>query len=76
MSDGIFEKLPCGCIIDSDRIIPCCYKDEDENSIHKKCMQLYFEESKTVAEIWNIIGHGDDLNDYLELDPDNFEEVK
>ena len=72
----IFEELPCGCLVSDDGgggLMECFNTKGKE--IHEKCMKLY-REGKSVSEIWKIVGNDSKLSDYLELDPDNFEEVK
>ena len=55
-----YEELPCGCLISEDEgggLIPCCYPEIGQKitKLHKKCMDLYFRQHKSVFEIWRII---------------------
>jgi len=73
----ILEELPCGCLIGEEGIIPCCYDPEDKTDLHKRCIQLYFREYHTVKEVCEIIERETSkLEDYEELDPNDFEEVQ
>ena len=56
----IYEELPCGCLVSEDgggALIPCCYPEvgQEETELHKQCMELYFEDKKTIQEIQEII---------------------
>ena len=55
-----YEELPCGCLISEDGgggLIPCSYPEIGQKitKLHKKCMDLYFRQHKSVFDIWEII---------------------
>ena len=55
----VYDELPCGCLVSEDGgggLIPCCYPEvgQQEPEAHKKCMQLYFREQKSVEEILRL----------------------
>jgi hypothetical protein len=56
----IFEELLCGCLVSEDgggALIPCCYPEvgQEESELHKRCMDLYYNQHKSVEEIKKII---------------------
>jgi len=51
-----YEELPCGCLISEDGgggLIPCSYPEigQKVTKLHKKCMDLYFRQHKSVFDI-------------------------
>ena len=56
--------------------MPCCYEEEDMTDIHKRCMQLFYKENKSVEEVEEIIERENcNLEDFVELNPDDYEFV-
>ena len=42
--------------------------------IHKRCMQLFYKENKSVEEVKEIIERENcNLEDFVDLDPDDYE---
>lgn len=73
----ILYELPCGCYVGEEGIMPCCYEPEDETDLHKRCMELYYNKNCTAREVCEIIEReSSNLEDYEELDPNDFEEAQ
>ena len=72
----ILEELPCGCLVGDKGLMPCCYEEKDATDLHKRCMQLFYRENKSVEEIIEIIKKENcNLEDFVELKPDDYEFV-
>ena len=54
-------------------LMPCSY-EEDMIDLHKRCIQLFYKENKSVEEVKEIIERENcNLEDFVELDPDDYE---
>ena len=72
----VLEELPCGCLVGDEGLMPCSYEEEDMTDLHKRCMQLFYKEGKTVEEINEIIKRENcNIEDFVELNPDDYEFV-
>ena len=70
----ILKELPCGCLVGDQGLMPCSYEEEDMTDLHKRCMQLFYKENKSVEEVKEIIERENcNLEDFVELNPDDYD---